>query len=69
MGSVIAKTAQVVAKVVGYKSLIQFELSKPYSSLRKTIDCSQLNSLRWWSKVSLVDGLELAYQYPIDLST
>lgn len=56
MGSVIAKTAQVVANVVGYKGFIQFELIKPYGSYRKTMDSSQLNLLKWWSKVSLVDG-------------
>jgi GDP-L-fucose synthase len=69
MGSFIAKTAQVVAKVLGYKGVIQFELSKPDGSLRKTINSSQLNSLRWWSKVILVVALVLEYQYPLDLFT
>lgn len=62
----IAHAALAVAKVVGYQGAIQFDLSKPDGSPRKLMDSSRLNSLGWQAKVSLEDGLAMAYQDFLD---
>ena len=58
----IAQVAHAVAKVVGYEGVIQFDHSKPDGTHRKLMDSSRINSLGWQAKVSLEDGLTLAYQ-------
>ena len=64
----IAQVAHAVAKVVGYEGVIQFDHSKPDGTHRKLMDSSRINSLGWQAKVSLEDGLTLAYQNFLDSS-
>ena len=58
----IAQAAHTVAKVVGYQGAITFDPSKPDGTPRKLMDSSRLNALGWHAKVSLEQGLALAYQ-------
>lgn len=58
----ISDLATLVAKVIGYRGEIQFDLTKPDGSPRKLMDSSLINSLGWKSKVSLEQGLKLAYK-------
>jgi GDP-L-fucose synthase len=58
----IEELAQTIARVVGFHGSIDFDRSKPDGTLRKLMDSSKLNSLSWRAKVSLTDGMELAYQ-------
>ena len=58
----IEELAQTIARVVGFQGSIDFDRSKPDGTLRKLMDSSKLNGLGWKAKVSLRDGMELAYQ-------
>ena len=58
----IAQLAQTVGQVVGYQGDIDFDTSKPDGAPRKLMDSSRLKSLGWQAKVSLQNGLTLAYQ-------
>lgn len=57
----IQELANTIAKVVGYKGLIEFDTSKPDGSPRKLMDSSQLKALGWRPEFSLIEGLDLAY--------
>jgi GDP-L-fucose synthase len=58
----IAEAASTIANVVGYKGTIEFDSTKPDGAPRKLLDSRRLNALGWQAKVSLADGLNLAYQ-------
>lgn len=58
----IAELARTVGQTVGYQGEIGFDTSKPDGAPRKLMDSSRLQSLSWQAKVSLKDGLALAYQ-------
>jgi GDP-L-fucose synthase len=58
----IRELAYMVGKAVGYDGKIEFDTTKPDGTLRKLMDSSRLNALGWQAKVSLEDGLKIAYQ-------
>ncbi len=58
----IADLALAIAQAVGYKGQIEFDATKPDGSPRKWMDSSRLNALGWQAKVSLIEGLSVAYQ-------
>ena len=47
--------------MVGYQGDIDFDATKPDGTPRKLMDSSRINVLGWSAKVSLSDGLALAY--------
>lgn len=57
----IRDLAQVASRVVGYQGEIEFDATKPDGTPRKLLDVSRLKSLGFVAKVSLNDGVELAY--------
>ncbi|MEQ8407144.1 MAG: GDP-L-fucose synthase [Rhodospirillaceae bacterium] len=59
--STIAKLAETIAEVVGYKGSIEFDASKPDGAPRKLMDSKRLNLLGWQPKVCLAEGLKHAY--------
>ncbi|WP_435189511.1 GDP-L-fucose synthase family protein [Pseudothioglobus sp. nBUS_23] len=50
-----------IAEIVDFKGSIKFDKSQPEGVQRKFLDSSKLNHLGWNPKVSLVDGLRIAY--------
>ena len=58
----IADLALAIAQTIGYTGQIKFDATKPDGAPRKWMDSSRLNALGWQSKVSLIEGLSLAYQ-------
>jgi GDP-L-fucose synthase len=58
----IADFARVVAATVGYTGEISFDTSKPDGTPRKLLDVSRLAKLGWRARISLEDGIKLAYQ-------
>jgi GDP-L-fucose synthase len=57
----IAELARAVARAVGYEGKIAFDATRPDGSPRKLIDSSRLHDLGWSPKISLDQGLALAY--------
>jgi GDP-L-fucose synthase len=58
----IRELAETVARTIGYRGEITFDPGKPDGTPRKLMDSLRLNKLGWQAKVSLKDGLALAYQ-------
>jgi GDP-L-fucose synthase len=57
----IAEVARTIARVVGYQGDVTFDTTKPDGTPRKLMDSSRLRSLGWQPRVSLGEGLALAY--------
>ena len=62
----IAELAQAVCAAVGYEGRITFDATQPDGSPRKLMDSSRLNALGWQARISLKEGLALAYQDFLD---
>jgi GDP-L-fucose synthase len=59
----IRELVETVAKVVGFKGQIEFDVSKPDGTPRKLMDVSRLEQLGWKATTSLEDGLNKTYQW------
>lgn len=57
----IADLAKKVAEVVGYQGSMQFNPEYPDGTPRKVLDSSVIRAHGWYPKVSLEEGLSLAY--------
>jgi GDP-L-fucose synthase len=53
----------LIAKIVGFKGEIKFDISKPEGPPRKLMDSSLISGLGWRSKICLEEGLGLTYNY------
>ena len=58
----IEELAETIGQVIGYQGKITFDISKPDGTARKLMNSSRLHGMGWQAKVSLIDGLESAYQ-------
>lgn len=58
----IRQLAEAVAETIGFEGTIDFDTRKPDGAPRKLMDSSRLNRLGWTPKISLTEGLKLAYQ-------
>jgi GDP-L-fucose synthase len=58
----IKHLAELIGGIVGYSGKIVFDASKPDGTPRKLLDVSRLRSCGWEAKVSLKDGLRMAYR-------
>lgn len=58
----IRELAVTIADVVGFLGEVEFDPTKPDGTPRKLLDSSRLNALGWRAKVTLADGLKLAYE-------
>lgn len=57
----IRELSELIAEVVGYKKRLVFDDSKPDGTPRKLLDVSRLWNLGWTPRVSLRQGVALAY--------
>ena len=57
----IRELAELVAGVVGFKGVLQFDASKPDGTPRKLLHTGKLAALGWRSQIPLRRGIELAY--------
>jgi GDP-L-fucose synthase len=57
----IGDFARLVAQVVGYRGKLVFDASRPDGAPQKLLDVSKLAALGWRAKISLRDGLKVAY--------
>ncbi|MAD02200.1 MAG: GDP-fucose synthetase [Pseudoalteromonas sp.] len=59
----IAKLAQTMVEVVGFKGQLRFDTEKPDGAPRKLLDISRLKTLDWQADISLEEGLAATYQW------
>ena len=59
----IAKLAEKIGKVVGYKGEITLDTEKPDGAPRKCLDSSALFALGWQPSTSLDEGLKKMYEH------
>jgi GDP-L-fucose synthase len=64
----IQELAELVARVVGFAGALQFDTSKPDGTPRKLLDVSHMTKLGWAPRVSMEDGIALAYREFLRLS-
>ncbi|MCH3958443.1 MAG: GDP-L-fucose synthase [Selenomonas sp.] len=57
----IKKLTEIVAKIVGYRGKIIWDLSKPNGTPRKLLDVSKAVKLGWKYRTKLEDGIRLTY--------
>lgn len=50
-----------IKEVVGYEGEIKFDTSKPDGTPRKLMDATKLKSMGWQPRISLQEGIKLAY--------
>jgi len=58
----IQEIAELVKKTVGYEGTISNDTSKPDGMPVKRLDVSRINELGWEAKISLEEGIVLAYE-------
>jgi len=58
----IREVAEAIGRTIGYQGEISFDTSKPDGTPRKLMDSARLNCLGWQAKISLKEGLALAYE-------
>jgi GDP-L-fucose synthase len=57
----IRELSELVSRVIGFSGKIAWDSSKPDGTPRKLMDSSRLFSLGWRPKMTLEDGIRLAY--------
>ena len=58
----IREIAELVCQVLGFDGELVFDRTKPDGTPRKLTDSSRIQALGWRPKVSLAEGIKLAYQ-------
>ncbi len=59
----ILELASLISEIVGYEGSIKWDTSKPNGTPRKLLDTSKINSLGWYPKISLVEGVTSTYEW------
>jgi GDP-L-fucose synthase len=58
----ISELTELVAKTIGYTGEIKWDTSKPNGTPRKLLNGEKLNMLGWKHKISMEEGVRLAYK-------
>jgi GDP-L-fucose synthase len=59
----IADFAKIVAEVIDFRGELVYDISKPDGTMSKLTDNSKINSLGWYPRVELKDGLNRTYEW------
>lgn len=59
----VRETAELIARVVGFKGALLFDTSKPDGAPRKLLDVAHINRLGWRASIPLEAGLQNTYQW------
>ena len=54
----IKELAELIAEKIGFKGLINWDISKPDGTPQKLLDVNQLQSMGWSASISLAEGLK-----------
>ena len=65
----IAELAGIIKDIVGFEGNLVFDLSKPDGTPRKLMDVNRLHNLGWKHSVNLNEGIEMAYQDFLKISS
>lgn len=58
----IKELTEMIKNIVGFEGEIRFDSSKPDGTPKKLMDVSKMKSLGWAPKISLEQGIKLAYE-------
>ncbi|MEZ2346748.1 GDP-L-fucose synthase family protein [Terriglobus sp. RCC_193] len=58
----IRELAETVARVLGFKGVLRFDLTKPDGTPRKLMDVSLIHSLGWKHRVELEEGIRRTWE-------
>jgi len=58
----IGELAELIADVVGFRGIIEWDRTKPDGTPRKLLDVSKLTALGWSYSISLEDGIRMTYE-------
>ena len=59
----IRNLAQLIAEIVGYRGVIEWDPTKPDGTPRKLLDVSRLRALGWRPRTKLADGIRQTYAW------
>lgn len=59
----IRELAELIAKVVGYEGVVEWDSTKPDGTPRKLMDVSRMTSFGWKAKIGLEEGIRSVYQW------
>ena len=59
----IRELAEIIAGVVGYQGVVEWDTSRPDGTPRKLLDSSRMKALGWTTKTSLEDGIRQTYEW------
>jgi GDP-L-fucose synthase len=59
----ISELAQIIADVVGFDGVLEFDTSKPDGAPRKLLNNRRMQAMNWKSSINLKDGLASTYQW------
>jgi GDP-L-fucose synthase len=58
----IKELAEMIGSAVGYQGQINFDITKPDGTPKKLMSSDKLKKMGWKPKVTLEDGLRVAYE-------
>lgn len=59
----IRELAELIARVVGYEGVVEWDSTKPDGTPRKLMDVSRMTSFGWKAKIGLEEGIGSVYQW------
>lgn len=59
----IRELTEMVADIIGYKGIINWDISKPNGTPRKLLDISKASKMGWIYKTELCDGITKTYEF------
>lgn len=62
----IKELADLIAGVVGYRGMIEWDTSKPDGAQRKLLHSGRLRALGWTPRISLAEGVAMTYQWYVE---
>ena len=59
----IGNTANIIADIVGFDGVVDYDINKPDGTMRKLLDVKKLNSTGWRYSVKLCSGVKQIYDW------
>ena len=59
----IRELAELIARVVGYEGVVEWDSTKPDGTPRKLMDVSRMTSFGWKAKIGLEEGIRSVYHW------